>query len=205
MVINKINNKKFIELTEDKLILYRRFYTSKIKLENINSIYLDINKKLVIILNKGFKRINIDKVKNIAEVEALIDKIDKKDRIYVDSNFDLHSVEFLIVVWTLLSILNIIEQRWNMAILGIIMIAAYLRVLKFNSDKSRFIYDINSKTITFRKWFKFNTLSIYDDFKFSYEKINRRYMFKKDNIKIPVKDVILYPKCLKEELDKLCN
>lgn len=216
MLILNYNNKKYIELTDDKIIFYRLFRKITLRLDNIRACYMDDNYILKILYGNSVKSFSINNVRNTDKValSILVDKLNK-DKMIFSSQYV--GVEWAWICYIPFAFMNMKSSNgtWEFIFWSIWLLFMGIVFLYGRECSSVFIYDTNKKLIKVGSNIKNEKIFNITDknFSFNFKLESNSYEFKyrlektinKINGKIIVPTNVIYPIYYKSTLRDLNN
>lgn len=210
MIIHNYYEKIYIELTEDKLILYRRFSKKELNLKDIRASYLTDDYLLKLIYKDKLKSYIINNIRtdDRHKLEELLVELNSDRNVF----YTLHSSsneKFTALVWIFISasksITRLIEKNGGAIFWGMLLIFWIISFFKVYGNIAGLFYYVKEEEIEYGigPKNKESKISINDEFTFDYNSIHKEYLFKKGKKKLKFPDNIIYPKYYKEELKKL--
>ncbi|MBU3104924.1 hypothetical protein [Clostridium gasigenes] len=209
MVINNHFDKKYIELTEDKIIFYRFFGKRTLELKKIRAAYMDDNYIIRILYGKKVKQYYISNIKegDKSLLGELIETLNKDEKLVFSSG--QYYPPWIWVFYMVLPIENLIEGGSIFHyIFWIFLLIVWITLLIFGIYNKVFIYDYSNSSIRL-EW---NSKRIKEyfpnggNYKLEYNAVDYRYVFraaKRMSIIIPIN--IMYPVYYREKLIELYN
>lgn len=210
MVIHDYYGKIYIELTEDKLILYRKFSKKEFNLKDIKAAYLTDDYLLKFIYKEKLNSYIINNIRTEDKymLEELLVQLNS-DRNVFYTLYSSGNEKFAAVIWIFMSASNLIarsiEKNWGAILWAVLLIFWISIFFKGYGNIGGIFYFVKEEEIEYgigpkNKNSKF---SIKDEFTFDYNSIYKEYLFKKGKKKLKFPDNIIHPQYYKEELRKL--
>lgn len=208
MLISNHFNKKYIEVTEDKIIFYRFFGKRTLELKKIRAAYMDDNYIIRILYGKKVKQYQVTNIKEGDKdlLRELIETLNKDETLVFSSQY---YPQWIWVFYMILPISNLIEGgsivHYIFWIFLLIFSATMIIIGKYNKI---FIYDCINNSIILER----NSKKVKEYFpnegkyKFEYNTVDCRCVFKvakSKSIIIPIN--IIYPGYYTEKLSELYN
>lgn len=210
MVIHDYNGKIYIEITQEKLILYRKFSKKELNLKDIKASYLTDDYLLKLIYEDKLKSYIINNIRTEDRymIEELLVELNNDRNVFYTLRSSSNE-DFSAVIWIFMSasnlIVKLIEKSWG-AIFWVMFLIIYIIIFfKDYGNIGGLFYYVKEGSIEYGigPKNKDNKLSIEDEFTFEYNSIYKEYLFKKGKRKLKFLDNIIHPQYYKEELEKL--
>ncbi|MBU3087906.1 hypothetical protein KPL42_05295 [Clostridium gasigenes] len=209
MIINNHFDKKYIELTEDKIIFYRFFGKRTLELKKIRAAYMDDNYIIRILYGKTVRQYEIANIKEGDKnlLRELIETLNKDEKLVFSSGQYYQTWGW--VLYAMIPISNLIDDGFKsdyifytgMLIFSItmIIIAKYYKIFIYDYINNSITLERNSKKV--KEYFANE-----DNYKFEYNTSGDRYVFKANKSKaVMIPTNIIYPAYYRQELSKLYN
>ena len=210
MVIHDHYGKIYIELTEDKIILYRKFSKKKFNLKDIKAAYLTDDYLLKFIYEEKLNSYIINNIR--AEDKDMLEELLiqlNSDRNVFYTSYSSGNEKFAAVIWIFISASNmiakLIEKNWGAIFWAMLLIFWIINFLKGYGNVGGLFYYVKEEEIEYGigPKNKNNKFSIKDEFTFDYNSIYKEYLLKKGKKKLKFPDNIIHPQYYKEKLRKL--
>ncbi|MBB6715011.1 hypothetical protein [Clostridium gasigenes] len=210
MIINNYFDKKYIELTEDKLIFYRFFGNQTLELKKIRGAYMDDKYNIKILYGKKVKSY---RVVNISEgdkplLKVLIEILNNDKTVFFSENQNLSPWIFGCYIVPM-TINNLMDFKSIYSCIFWIIIAIGMIISIYDAtyySNNIFIYNNNLIIVENRLGKNKEYYPNKDKYKFEYNISNYTYSFKPSKNKtIVIPSNITYPVYYKEKLVELYN
>ncbi|MBB6623139.1 hypothetical protein H7E67_06845 [Clostridium gasigenes] len=209
MIINNHFDKKYIELTEDKIIFYRFLGKRTLELKKIRAAYMDDNYIIIILYGKTVRQYEVANIKERDKnlLRELIETLNKDEKLVFSSGQYYQTWGW--VLYAMVPISNLIDggskgdYMFYTCILifavTMIIIAKYHKIFIYDSINNSIILERNSKKV--KEYFPNES-----KYKFEYNTSGDRYVFKANKSKaVMIPTNIIYPAYYRQKLRKLCN
>lgn len=207
MIINDGYGKKFIELTQDELIIYKKFLTYRYKRENIKTAYVDKYFSLIIVLKRGMRKFNVQKI-HIEEkvlLDTLLTDLNVERNIFASTSPYFGLSWFWGLLWIIFTIDNFRRGLIFFGLIDMLIAWCYIQSYVMSVRSTEFWYNVNTKQITLRKFYRTEKFKVDDNFICEYLTTYSKVFRIKKKRSIEIGDNYLYPSYYTEELHKLCE
>ncbi|NKF05851.1 hypothetical protein J1C67_18105 [Clostridium gasigenes] len=208
MIINNHFDKKYIELTEDKIIFYRFFGKRTLELKKIRAAYMDDNYIIRILYGKMVRQYEIANIKEGDKnlLRELIETLNKDEKLVFSSQY---YPRWIWVAYMIFGISNLIDGGsihdyvfstfFIISSVTMIIIGKYQKIFIYDCINNSIILERNSKKV--KEYFPNES-----KYKFEYNTSGDRYVFKANKSKaVMIPTNIIYPAYYRQKLSKLYN
>ena len=213
MIIRDYNKKKYVELTEDKIIFYRAFGSSKVyDLKDIKAAFLNDMYRLRIFVNNKVVSFNLSKVseEDKDSLKEIINRLNKEGLVcYSPYSYGV-GFPWEKVLWIVICFINCVNFNNKfifISALWMILMFFWIVITIMEYDNyNDFIYNPKEGKIKiaggiFGK--NYLHVNLEEDFEFYYDDNKTRYIFKKGKRKYIINEKVIAPYYYNNELEEL--
>lgn len=213
MIIRDYNKKKYVKLTEDKIIFYRAFSSSKVyDLKDIKAAFLNDMYRLRIFVNNKVVSFNLSKVseEDKDSLKEIINRLNKEGLVcYSPYSYGV-GFPWYKVLWIVICFINCVNYKNKfifISALWMILMFFWIVITIMGYDNyNDFIYNPKEGKIKiaggiFGK--NYLHVNLEEDFEFYYDDNKTRYIFKKGKRKYVINEKVIAPYYYNTELEEL--
>lgn len=208
MVILKENGKKYIELTQENLIIYKGIIKNTFVLNEVRAVHMDENNILRILYKNRIQVFKLSNIKGEQKIllRELVERLNREDIVFF-SNGQIFPIIICATYFPM--ILNLLRgSRSILKYLFIILLALVnIAIITLSYDSKKiFIYDYVKQVVKLERGFasRKEWICKEDEYKISYNRVERNYKFKATKSReISIPTNIVYPVYYKSVLNEL--